>query len=217
MKIPADMQVGTIHKTNNSGFIVVVEYKSAKNVVVEFIKTKSIKKTRAEHIRDGLVKDQHYPSVHGFGFVGCGDYEPVKNGVISKAYSTWASMLQRCYDEKYHAKKPTYKNCTVCEEWHNYQNFAAWFDVNYIEGFQLDKDIKVDGNRVYSPGTCLFVSHKDNMIKAAARSYIFISPIGKVVNIYNLAKFCRENNLNPGCMGYVNRGVNSHHKGWTRA
>lgn len=61
----------------------------------------------------------------------------------------------RCYDVKYSKKHPTYKDCTVCEEWHNFQTFAKWFDENYYEIentiMDLDKDILKNGNKIYCP------------------------------------------------------------------
>ena len=77
-------------------------------------------------------------------------------------------MLKRCYDEKYHEKHPTYKDCKVCEEWHDFQNFAEWYYNNYyeIEGerMHLDKDILIKRNKVYSPETCVFVPQAINSL-----------------------------------------------------
>jgi group I intron endonuclease len=42
-----------------------------------------------------------------------------------------------------------------------------------------------------------------------------VSPTGEEYNIINLAKFCREHNLNSGNMTMVVNGHKSHHKGWT--
>lgn len=82
---------------------------------------------------------------------------------ICKIYTTWKSMLRRCYAEEYHAKKPTYEGCTVVPEWHRFSNFKAWHDQqNYTEGLQLDKDIIYPGNKVYSPETCVYVTSKLN-------------------------------------------------------
>ena len=61
-------------------------------------------------------------------------------------------------------RHPTYKDVTVCEEWHNFQNFAKWFEDNYVEGFELDKDILVKGNKIYSPETCCFVPKEINSL-----------------------------------------------------
>ncbi|ALY07069.1 hypothetical protein VmeM32_00078 [Vibrio phage vB_VmeM-32] len=77
-------------------------------------------------------------------------------------------MLGRCYDSKIQEKQPTYIDCSVCDEWHYFQNFATWYYDNYpkdgiSEKYQLDKDLKVNGNKIYSPETCLFVSHAVNL------------------------------------------------------
>ena len=72
-------------------------------------------------------------------------------------------MFDRCYYSGYQDNNPTYRGCTVAEEWHNFQNFAKWYEDNYIEGYQLDKDIKVEGNKVYGPDTCMFISKQENV------------------------------------------------------
>lgn len=69
-------------------------------------------------------------------------------------------MMNRCYGDKHKYSQYSYKGCTVCEEWHNYQNFAKWYEDNYYnceEELELDKDIIIYGNKLYSPETCLFV------------------------------------------------------------
>lgn len=52
--------------------------------------------------------------------------------------------------------------CGVCEEWLTLSVFKEWFDANYVDGFFLDKDLLVEGNKVYSPNTCFFVSRALN-------------------------------------------------------
>lgn len=79
------------------------------------------------------------------------------NGKVIISYQYWLNMLERCYSQKYHNRKPTYNGCTVCEEWLYFTNFKKWFDENYREGFHLDKDILVKGNKIYSPSECCFV------------------------------------------------------------
>ena len=73
-------------------------------------------------------------------------------------------MLWRCYDPKFHLKEPSYIGCTVCDDWLLFSNFKEWFDKNYIEWYQLDKDILVKGNKVYSPQTCCFVPKEINYL-----------------------------------------------------
>lgn len=66
-------------------------------------------------------------------------------------------MIQRCYDPKYQERQPSYKGCTVCTEWHSFEVFYRWWLTNYVEGWQLDKDLLVVGNKVYSPATCVYL------------------------------------------------------------
>ena len=82
-----------------------------------------------------------------------------------KFYSVWRHMLYRCYSLEYQSRFATYVGCTVCEEWKYLSNFKKWFDENYIEGFDLDKDILVKGNKIYSPDTSVFVPKHINYLR----------------------------------------------------
>lgn len=87
----------------------------------------------------------------------------------SKDYKIWRNMLERCYCERTQEKFPTYKGCSVCDEWQLFSNFKKWFFENYIEGWELDKDIICIGNKVYSPSTCCFVPRELNSILRLSR------------------------------------------------
>lgn len=103
--------------------------------------------------------------VYGVG-VNHADYvvNSMVNGkrVMCPFYSTWKHMLKRCYSEKYKEKKPTYRDCVVCEEWKYFSNFKAWMETQDWQGKQLDKDLLFPGNKIYSPETCVFVSGMTN-------------------------------------------------------
>lgn len=73
------------------------------------------------------------------------------------AYSTWCNMMLRGYSQNYKEKYPTYQNVTVCKEWHLFSNFRNWWMCNNVAGWQLDKDLLVKGNLIYSPETCVYV------------------------------------------------------------
>lgn len=76
----------------------------------------------------------------------------------SPARTAWEAMLQRCYTD--YGNHPTYHDCSVCDEWLLLSNFKSWFENpenGYREGYHLDKDIIVKGNRIYSPQTCCLV------------------------------------------------------------
>jgi len=160
---PEDMDSGTKF-TTNMGDLVVVRYHSSKKVDVKFVNTGYTCNTTATSIRQGLVKDPIFPSKFGVGFLGIGPHKMVPNGVTNPAYAKWANMMERCYDEKYLERKPTYRGCSVCDEWHNFQNFADWYETHAIDGYQLDKDIKVKGNKIYNPLNCLFVPQPLNLL-----------------------------------------------------
>lgn len=101
-----------------------------------------------------------------YGF-GVNDYYdgPVNTGTkIVKFYAVWRSMIARCYDPVQRTKYSSWEGCKVCDEWKSLVKFKEWFDKNYIEGYELDKDILIKGNKLYSPETCCFVPKELNRI-----------------------------------------------------
>ena len=213
------MLAGTIFETNNCGLIRIVKYNGWDKVDIVFAKTGHSATVRSTDLRSGQIKDKNLPFVYGVGFVGYGDHKSKINRKNTSSYTRWISMLTRCYCEKTLLLQPTYRGVTVCEEWHNYQNFALWYKNNYPDDgndYALDKDIKVDGNKVYGPDFCLFVSLAENNIKARAENYKLINPSGCVIEVYNMAAFCVDNNLNQPCMSMVINGSRKHHKGWRK-
>ena len=73
-------------------------------------------------------------------------------------------MLSRCYSKREKKKHSSYVGCIVCDEWLTLSNFKKWFDEYYIEGWALDKDILVKGNREYGPNACCFVPPQINTV-----------------------------------------------------
>ena len=215
-KTPSDMTTGTRYMSDQYGYLEIVDYNNASNVIVKFLATGYETIAQASKIRRGRVKDRFAPSVFGIGYLGDGEFKARSNYGHTKEYVAWQNMLQRCYDPKYHVKRPTYIGCSVCAEWHNFQNFAKWMSKQNCEGKQLDKDIKVEGNKVYSPETCMFVTPAENTVEACAKHYVFVSPTGEKVEIYNLNEFCRENELQQSHMSQVHAGNRNQHKGWTK-
>lgn len=78
-------------------------------------------------------------------------------------YQTWVDMIARCYSARQQERRPSYKGCTVSAEWLTFSNFKSWMEKQDWEGKQLDKDILFEGNKIYSPETCVFVTRKVNM------------------------------------------------------
>ena len=149
--------------------LIIVEYRGALDIDVYFPEYDWIvRNVRYDHFKNGLIKCPYEPRIYGVGYIGEGKYKSRENGKITRVYSTWNNMLKRCYDEKYHEKYPTYKDCEICEEWHNFQKYGKWFEENYysIEGEKmcLDKDVLVKHNKIYSPETCIFVPERINTL-----------------------------------------------------
>jgi len=211
-----DKYEGTLHVSNNSGTFKVIEYIDYRHIKVRFISTGYEQVTTFYQIKTGAVKDKLKPTLLGIGYLGVGPFKGGCNNKHTPAYLCWKGMIARCYCEKSLKKRPTYRECSVVEEWHNFQNFAKWYEDNYVEGYDLDKDIKVEGNKVYGPETCIFVSPEENGIKCAAKNYKVINPEGKVVAVYNMLKFCIDNNLSYSSMRRLAKGLIKQYKGWTK-
>jgi hypothetical protein len=72
-------------------------------------------------------------------------------------------MLERCYSKSFHKISPSYRGCSVCEDWEVFSLFRRWMEVQSWEGKHLDKDLLVEGNKIYSPETCVFVEPSLNL------------------------------------------------------
>lgn len=102
------------------------------------------------------------PTVLGVGFYEKGLFASRENGKKTRAYNAWKGILGRCYNPIVLAVRPSYKGCSVCEEWLNYQNFAQWFTENVPENHHIDKDLKHPTNKIYSPETCMILTPSEN-------------------------------------------------------
>jgi hypothetical protein len=77
-------------------------------------------------------------------------------------FRKWKDMLTRCYDPDYQKKNPCYKGATVCEEWWDLRTFKQWMQKKDWKGKELDKDIRIPGNKEYGPDACMFVDRLFN-------------------------------------------------------
>ena len=158
--------VGKVCKSLNSGDFKIVKYNDYENVEIQFLKTGFETTVELGSIRNGEVKDPHSPSVFGVGVVGT-KYPSMINGVQTKEYELWKSMLRRCYSDKYQKKYPTYEGCKVSDRFKSYEHFYEWCN-NQIgfdnDGFHLDKDLLIKGNKVYSEDSCVFIPQEINTL-----------------------------------------------------
>lgn len=95
--------------------------------------------------------------------VGVNDADYVTTKVINGKtvrcpfYSRWSSMVWRCYGKRALKSKSVYFDCSVCDHWLVFSNFRLWMKQQDWKGKELDKDIIIPGNKVYSPSACAFV------------------------------------------------------------
>ena len=110
--------------------------------------------------------------VHGVGVYNKGKYVSRIDNYPSLEYSKWLGMLQRCYSIKCQTKYPSYVGCVVCENFLDFQYFAEWCNnqIGFKDGYQLDKDLLIKGNKIYSEETCVFVPREINMFLTSATS-----------------------------------------------
>ena len=165
-KVYTKGRIGEINYNNFGSKMKIVEYAYCDDIYVEFqdeYKTKV--HTKYCHFKKGNVGNPYDKTAYDVGYLGIGKYSSKEH---KNAYETWIKMLRRCYDPYCINKQLTYKDCFVCEEWHNFQNFAKWYYENYyeIEGqrMELDKDILFKGNKIYSPQTCIFAPQRINLL-----------------------------------------------------
>ena len=145
--------------------MIIKEYRSCMNIDVYFPEYKwTAKHVQYDNFKKGEIKCSYEPRTLGVGYLGEGKYKTRENGKVHKYYKIWHGMLTRCYDPKFHEKRPTYDGCKVEDYLLNFQHIAEWIENNYYEvpgeKMCLDKDILCKGNKIYSRETCIFVPQK---------------------------------------------------------
>ena len=158
--------VGKVYKSLNSGDFTILKYNGSKDVEIQFINTGYRKVAEMKEVRSGEIKDPYLPSVYGVGVLGTKHPSKV-NGVRTKEYALWYDMLLRCYSNTYKKKRPTYEGCEVSDNFKSYEYFYEWCHKQIgfgNESWQLDKDLLIKGNRVYSEDFCIFLPKEINSL-----------------------------------------------------
>ena len=164
--------VGKVCKSKSSGDFKIVKYNNKRNVEIQFVTTGYRKVAEMKEVKTGSIKDPYSPSVYEVGIVG-NKYPSRVNGVLTKEYVLWHSMLVRCYSDKSKKKHPTYEGCEVSDNFKSYEYFYEWCHKQIgfgVEGFELDKDLLIKGNKVYSENVCVFLPQEINslLVKSTA-------------------------------------------------
>lgn len=134
--------------------------------------------------------------------VGVNDYKgnTKYNHVHIPSYHTWVEMLKRCFCDNFKNSNRTYTECKCCDEWKSFSAFKTWFDNpenGYKDGYALDKDILIKGNKIYSPSTCCFVPNEINVLLCKSDAKRGCMPIGvyerKLVNGSSYMAYLNKN------------------------
>lgn len=166
-------RTGEKYTTTEGYEVEIVEYFTHRNCTIQFEDGTRLYNRERKDVQKGNVKNPFHKSIHGVGYLGVGPY-----GSKTKTYQTWKGMMNRCYDAKELLKCPTYIGCSVTEHWHNFQNFAPWFEENYSKEYTLDKDILLKGNKIYGSETCCFVPQEINKLFTKRQNKRGCLPIG---------------------------------------
>lgn len=168
---------------NNSGdeFTILKEYsKHIGNRVcvmwlIQFTNTGYTKEVYKNNAKKGKAKDPYEPSIQSKGYEG----ESNKNLTYYKtARRLWSNMIKRCYDPNYDSGYYG-RGYSVSDRWLCFANFLE--DVSELDNFDkwllgfedqyprynLDKDLKVKGNKVYCKACCSFVLESINKSEGA--------------------------------------------------
>lgn len=181
----------------------IIEYNNYNDIVVEFQDEYNANvHTSYKHFINGDIKNPYYPSVYDVGIVG-NKYSNWVDGKATKEYDAWKQMLRRCFDEKLKEKYPTYKDAICCDEWLLYENFYEWLHLQenfdkWLSGekWEVDKDILIKGNKIYSPETCCLVPHIVNCLFVKNSALRGDLPIGVYKTIRGFGYQAR-------CMNYL--------------
>lgn len=191
-------RLGQVNKNHFGTEMKIVDYKTSHDVIVEFLDDYHCKThTCYSSFVSGGPKNPYDKTVYGVGFIGDGKYSGKKE--YKKVYQVWQDMIQRCYNQKRETQQG-YLGCVVVDEWHNFQNFAEWYDDhNYVidgESLHLDKDLLYFNNKIYGPNTCLLIPERINYLIIRHSPQRGKYPIG-VRKCRNCSKFearCRTYN-----------------------
>ena len=175
---------GAVFKTNNYGDVEVTEYIDSHNITVKFLNTGAIKNTTASALTTGILKDSEVHDTHKYGVMDI-PKSVGRGGRCDPLYKKWNGMMQRCYNPKNKINNPAYEACTSSETFRHFSKFKSWYYSQIgceQEGWHLDKDILIKGNKVYSEDTCCIVPPEINVALANNKSVRGSFPQGVIYN-----------------------------------
>jgi len=181
--------VGSVLRNNQGSEFVIEKIEGRMKVSIRYLDIHGHASVEAATlIKLGSIKNPYQPKIYGVGFMGVGPFRSAIGSIRTPEYEAWKAMMSRAYDKSLHARNPAYIGCSVCPEWHNFQNFAAWLNdqPNWgRSGFELDKDVTKAGNKTYGPEFCELLPRRINALRMTPKGReglppgVSISPNGK--------------------------------------
>lgn len=161
--------------TNNAGFSGKIISKKDSKCVVQFNETGYTTTVEIHNVRKGKISDPYSKTFLDIGYLG--EYELLP--YWKQAKQLWSNMMKRCYNPKDYMGY--FGRCFVDARWHCFANFLT--DISKLENFEmwlhasetglkynLDKDLKVPDNKVYSRELCMFVTEYENKSAGAVNA-----------------------------------------------
>ena len=169
---------------NNSGEKLVAYAKRGPKFKVKFVDTGYEAEAYIENVKAGKIRDPYVKSFMGVGYTG----EFTKVSYWKPARQLWSNMMKRCYNPKDYMGY--YGEAFVDECWLCFANFLE--DLPHLENFDkwligkdggppynLDKDLKLPGNKVYSKDACAFVTEYENKSAGAINARLLDKTNGR--------------------------------------
>lgn len=138
--------------------------------------------------------------MYGLGVRGL-DCPVSKNNKHLKEYKLWTSMLLRCTENLW-SKCHTYTGVTCSDNFKDYSFFFEWCHRQVGFGnkdsfgrhWQLDKDLLVKGNKVYSENICVFIPQRINALLVKCNTARGKYPVGVYLNKVSgkFQAYCRD-------------------------
>ena len=188
-KFPSKFSVGNIITRKDGVQVEIIKserklYKNEKRtrermiITIKFLDTGYITKCFADMYSINSILDRLKPRVHNHGILGYIDDLPFEGNVKNVLeYKLWEGIIRRCYSNSMKEKNKSYKTAVMCEEWLRFDKF--YYDIQKVIGYdkwkeyklnnpkkkniyELDKDIKGNGSKIYCRENCMFIPKEIN-------------------------------------------------------
>lgn len=167
--------IGEENKNKHGTIMKIIDCNNKSDITIEFQdEHKYTKQTTYNNFLKGVIKNPYDKTIYGVAYTGDGVHKlSLGTNINTIEYKTWHNMLGRCFIPK--RMRGSYEGITCCKEWLNFQNYAQWYKDNYYEvkgqRMEIDKDILVKGNKIYSPEFCVFIPQRINLLLINRKNY----------------------------------------------